>query len=61
MPTFFQILSWFDPLRHYVAIARSLILKGVAIDSLWPNIFALCGFAIILLSVSVSRFRAQLN
>ncbi|WP_099240621.1 ABC transporter permease [Synechococcus sp. BDU 130192] len=61
MPKFFQILSWFDPLRHYVAIARSLILKGVAIDSLWPNILALLGFAIILLSVSVHRFRAQLN
>jgi ABC-2 type transport system permease protein len=61
MPAFFKFLSWFDPLRHYVAIARSLILKGVAIDSLSTHIFALLGFAVLLLSISVSRFRSQLN
>jgi ABC-2 type transport system permease protein len=44
-----------------VAIARSLILKGVAIDSLSTHIFALLGFAVLLLSISVSRFRSQLN
>jgi ABC-2 type transport system permease protein len=31
MPTFFRVLSFFDPLRHYVTIARSLILKGVGL------------------------------
>lgn len=61
MPLLFQVLSWFDPLRHYVAIARSLILKGVAIDALLPNIVALLVFAVVLLTISVSRFRSQLN
>lgn len=61
MPTFFKFLSWFDPLRHYVAIARSLILKGVGIESLLPHIIALFCFAVVLLTVSVSRFRSQLN
>lgn len=61
MPPLFKFLSWFDPLRHYVAIARSLILKGVAIDALLPNIAALFCFALVLLTISVSRFRSQLN
>lgn len=61
MPAFFKFLSWFDPLRHYVAIARSLILKGVAVRGLLPNIAALFCFAVLLLVISVSRFRSQLN
>jgi len=61
MPTFFRILSWFDPLRHYVAIARSFILKGVGVESLLPHIAALFVFAVVLLTISVSRFRSQLN
>ena len=61
MPKFFRILSFFDPLRHYVTIARSLILKGVGLGVLLPEIATLAAFAIFLLGVSISRFRAQLN
>ncbi len=61
MPAVFRALSFFDPLRHYVTIARSLILKGVGIEALLPEIAALVGFAVLLLGISISRFRAQLN
>ena len=61
MPTFFRILSFFDPLRHYVTIARSLILKGVGIGPLLPEILTLSAFAALLLGVSINRFRAQLS
>ncbi|MEO1144971.1 MAG: ABC transporter permease [Cyanobacteria bacterium J06638_22] len=61
MPPFFRYLSFFDPLRHYVQIARSLILKDVGIDALWVNILALAVFAILFLGISINRFRAQLS
>ena len=61
MPPLFRFLSWFDPLRHYVAIARSLILKGVTVRGLLPHIVALICFAVLLLAISVNRFRSQLN
>jgi ABC-2 type transport system permease protein len=61
MPTFFRVLSFFDPLRHYVTIARSLILKGVGVGVLLPEILTLVGFAVLFLGVSIHRFRAQLN
>lgn len=61
MPPFFRFLAWFDPLRYYVAISRNLILKGVGLSALLPNIATLLTFAIILMTLSVWRFRSQLS
>ncbi len=61
MPPFFKTLSFFNPLRHYIEIARSLILKDVGIETLWRQALALLVFAVILLSLSISRFRRQLG
>lgn len=61
MPTFFRWLSFLDPLRHYVTIARSLILKGVGLEVLLPEVLALVSFTVLLLGLSINRFRAQLN
>lgn len=61
MPPFFQMLSFADPMRHYIAIARHLILKDVGIFPLLPNVITLILFAILLLGISINRFRAQLS
>lgn len=60
MPRFFQVLSWFNPLRHFVAIIRGILLKGVGVEVLWPHILMLAGFALVLMTVSVTQFRRQL-
>jgi ABC-2 type transport system permease protein len=61
MPSVFRFLSFFDPLRHYVAINRSLILKGVGLEGIWHDAIALLIFAALLLTISIKRFRSQLN
>jgi ABC-2 type transport system permease protein len=61
MPPFFQKLSYFNPLRHVVLILRSIFLKGVGFDVLWPNMLLMAGFALLMLSVSVLRFRKSLE
>jgi drug efflux transport system permease protein len=61
MPAFFQKLSYFNPLRHVVLILRSIFLKGVGLDVLWPNMLVMAGFAILTLSVSILRFRKSLE
>jgi ABC-2 type transport system permease protein len=61
MPPFFRVLSFFNPLRHYVTIARSLILKGAGLDVLWLEVLTLVGFTVLLLGLSITRFRAQLK
>jgi len=61
MPLAFQYLSLLNPLRHFVAIARGVLLKGIGFSVLWPNVLALSIFTIVLLTVSMNRFRAQLS
>lgn len=61
MPPFFQKLSYFNPLRHVVLILRSIFLKGVGLDVLWPDMLLMAGFAVLMLSVSILRFRKSLE
>jgi ABC-2 type transport system permease protein len=61
MPLVFQRLSFFNPLRHIVLILRSVYLKGVGMDVLWPDIVFLAAFAALTLSVSVLRFHKSLE
>lgn len=60
MPPFFQFLSLFNPLRHYITIVRGILLKGVGLDVLWIHALALIGFLFVFLPISIKRFRSQL-
>ncbi|MBG1271041.1 ABC transporter permease [Nostoc sp. WHI] len=60
MPPFFQILSLFNPLRHYITIVRGILLKGVGLDVLWIHVLALIGFLLVFLLIGIRRFRNQL-
>ncbi len=61
MPVVFQYLSLLNPLRHFVTISRGILLKGVGMDVLWPNVLALAFIVTVLLTVSINRFRSQLS
>jgi ABC-2 type transport system permease protein len=61
MPPLLQKLSYLNPMRYIMVVLRSIYLKGVGLDVLWPQIAALAGFAVILLSVSVLRFHKSLE
>ena len=61
MPTAFKYLSLLDPLRYYVAITRGILLKGVGLEVLYPQAIALVLFAVVLMSISITRFRLQLS
>lgn len=61
MPLIFQYLSLLNPLRHFVAIARGVLLKGVGLGILWPHVLALAALVAILLTISINRFRNQLS
>ncbi|WP_416666178.1 ABC transporter permease [Egbenema bharatensis] len=61
MPAFFRYLSLVNPLRHYVAISRGFLLKGIGVAELWHHILALGVFAVLLLILSTRQFRRQLG
>lgn len=61
MPVFFQRLSYINPLRHVVLILRSIYLKGVGLEVLWPNVATMGAMALIMLLISILRFRKSLD
>lgn len=61
MPSWLQPVTWLNPIRHFGIIARATLMKGSGIGDLWPNFLALIGFAVVLVSLSIWRFRKQLG
>ena len=61
MPVFFQRLSYINPLRHVIVVLRSVYLKGVGLDVLWPNLAAMAVFAAVMLSISILRFHKSIE
>lgn len=55
MPLFFQVLTFLNPMRYFIAIIRGIFLKGVGITVLWGNLLGLMILAAILLFLSVRR------
>jgi len=61
MPRWLQPLTLVNPIRHFADIARGIMLKGVGIEVLYPNLLALIGIAFLLVGVSAWNFRKQLG
>lgn len=61
MPDWMQTLTYFNPLRYFLEVLRGVYLKGVGLDVLWPQMAAMGIFALIMLAISVARFRKSLD
>lgn len=61
MPMFFQRLTLLNPLRHFMEIVRAIFLKGAGAMDLWPQLSALAAFAVVLLFLSVWRFKNSIS
>lgn len=61
MPKLVQYITYLIPLRYYIDIVRGIFLKGVGITELWHQVLALLLFGIVILTLSVLRFRKRLG
>lgn len=61
MPRVLQLISFAIPLRYFLAIARGIILKGVGVEALWPNVIALAVFSVVIMSAAMLRFHKSLD
>jgi len=61
MPRFLQLISYAIPLRYYLIINRSLLLKGVGFDALQTEIISLALFGVIIMTLAALRFRKRLD
>lgn len=60
MPLPIQALSYVLPARHMVSILRGILLKDNGFWELWPDVFALAAFAVVILTVATRRFQRRL-
>ena len=61
MPVFMQWLSHINPMSYYLVVIRGTFLKGVGLSVLWPQMLALAALGVVLLGLSVMRFRKSLD
>ena len=61
MPQWMQNLSYAIPLRYFLVVLRGTYLKGVGMDILWPQMGAMAGIGLTLLTIAVLRFRKALD
>jgi len=61
MPLPAQWLGLLLPLTYYLQVLRGILLKGVGMAALWPEFLAMCGFAVLIVTLSVRRFHKTLD
>jgi ABC-2 type transport system permease protein len=61
MPSWMRPWTALNPIYHFGVISRASLIKGAGFADLWPHVLALLAFAVVLMSVSVWRFRQQLT
>jgi len=61
MPKVLQWISYVIPLRYYLIIIRSLLIKGVGVGPIWNEILALALFGIVIMGAASVRFRKRLD
>lgn len=60
MPAMFRAVGYLLPLTFYLEIMRGIILKGVGINFLWSQVFALATFIIAMLTASIMKFQKKI-
>jgi ABC-2 type transport system permease protein len=61
MPRFLQIVSAIIPLRYFLVIIRTLLLKGVGATAIQNEIIALAIFGVVIMGAAALRFRKRLD
>ena len=59
-----KVIQWFtiiNPLRYFMVVIRSLFLKGVGLDILWPQLLPLVIMGFIVIGFSALKFRKSLG
>jgi drug efflux transport system permease protein len=60
MPSWMRPWTALNPVYHFGVISRAALIKGAGFADMWSHVLALLAFALVLMSVSVWRFRRQL-
>ncbi|NDV59450.1 ABC transporter permease [Bacteroides sp. 519] len=59
MPEWAQLITKINPLSYFIQVMRSVYLKGSGMMELLPQLFALCGFAVVFNVWAIVSYRKQ--
>jgi ABC-2 type transport system permease protein len=55
MPAVIQPVTYLLPLRYFLVILRAIFMKGVGLETWWPQAAALLGWGIAILMLAILR------
>jgi ABC-2 type transport system permease protein len=61
MPGVVQQVTRLIPLRYFLVIVRGIFLKGVGLETLWPQALALAGWGLAILALATLRSSKRLS
>ncbi len=61
MPAWIQPVTYLIPLRYFLVIVRGIFLKGVGLETLWPQALALLAWGLTVLSLATIRSSKRLR
>lgn len=61
MPQWMQYLTYLVPLRYFLIVLRGTYLKGAGMEILWPQMAAMAGLGVGLLTIAILRFHKALD
>ncbi|HEY9229662.1 MAG TPA: ABC transporter permease [Gemmatimonadaceae bacterium] len=61
MPEWAQWMSQINPVKHFIGIMRSLLLKGAGLTDILGPLAVLAGFGVVVLSLAVRQYARQTN
>lgn len=61
MPIFLQIVSNIVPAKWYYRIVNAVMIKGVGVSVIWRELTVLSGMTVLLLAISLKRFKVRLG
>ncbi len=61
MPRIIQAMTYLIPLRYFLIIIRGIVLKGVGLSVLWPQVLAMTILGTATVWLSITRFHKRLG
>lgn len=61
MPHWVRSLSELFPLTHFIRVVRGILLRGANLRDVWPDIWPLAVFFVVMMSLAVARFQKRLD
>jgi ABC-2 type transport system permease protein len=61
MPLIPRLIGSFLPLTYFIRISRGIILKGVGMTALWPDVLVLIIYSVVVMAIASLNFKKRLD